>query len=108
MRFDGKVVLVTGSGTGIGQAIAKKFAEEGANVIIMGRRREPLEATARELEAIMKSRNSSGKVRMFAGVDVSSVQEVIDMFNAIGKEFNGIDILVNNAGVSGPVKILAS
>ncbi len=108
MRFADKVVLVTGSGTGIGQAVAKKFAEEGASVIIMGRRREPLEATARELEAIMKSRNSNGKVRMFPGVDVSSVQEVIDMFNAIGKEFNGIDILVNNAGVSGPVKILAS
>lgn len=108
MRFADKVVLVTGSGTGIGQAVAKKFAEEGASVIIMGRRREPLEATARELEAIMKSRNSNGKVRMFPGVDVSSMQEVIDMFNAIGREFNGIDILVNNAGVSGPVKILAS
>ncbi|MEM0446925.1 MAG: SDR family oxidoreductase [Candidatus Nitrosocaldus sp.] len=108
MRFADKVVLVTGSGTGIGQAIAKKFAEEGANVIIMGRRREPLEATARELEAIMRSRKSNGKVMMFPGVDVSSVQEVIDMFNAISREFNGIDILVNNAGVSGPVKILAS
>ncbi len=108
MRFDGKVVLVTGSGTGIGKAIAKGFASEGANVIIMGRRREPLEATAKELEVIMKSRNSNGRVRMFAGVDVSSVKEVVDMFNSIEKEFNGIDILVNNAGVSGPVKILAS
>ncbi|MCS7140640.1 MAG: SDR family oxidoreductase [Candidatus Nitrosocaldus sp.] len=108
MRFDGKVVLVTGSGTGIGQAIAKRFASEGASVIIMGRRREPLEATARELEAIVRSSNSNGRIRMFPGVDVSSVGEVLDMFNAIGREFNGIDVLVNNAGVSGPVKILAS
>ncbi|MCS6767839.1 MAG: SDR family oxidoreductase [Candidatus Nitrosocaldus sp.] len=108
MRFDGKVVLVTGSGTGIGQAIAKRFASEGASVIIMGRRREPLEATARELEAIVRSSNSNGRIRMFPGVDVSSVGEVLDMFSAIGREFNGIDVLVNNAGVSGPVKILAS
>lgn len=108
LRFDGKVVLVTGSGTGIGQAIAKKFAEHGANVILMGRRREPLEATAKELESIISKVNSNARVRFFAGVDVSSKDEVVDMFNAIGKEFGRLDILVNNAGVSGPVKILAA
>ncbi len=108
LRFDGKVVLVTGSGTGIGQAIAKKFTEHGANVILMGRRREPLEATAKELESIISKVNSNARVRFFAGVDVSSKDEVVDMFNAIGKEFGRLDILVNNAGVSGPVKILAA
>lgn len=108
LRFDGKVVLVTGSGTGIGQAIAKKFAEHGANVILMGRRREPLEATAKELESIISKVNSNARVRFFAGVDVSNKDEVVDMFNAIGKEFGRLDILVNNAGVSGPVKILAA
>ncbi len=108
LRFNGKVVLVTGSGTGIGQAIAKEFAKHGANVILMGRRKEPLEATAKELESIISKVNSNAKVRFFAGVDVSSKTEVVDMFNAIGKEFGRLDILVNNAGVSGPVKILAA
>ncbi len=41
LKFSDKTVVVTGSGTGIGQAIAKKFAERGANIIIMGRRKEP-------------------------------------------------------------------
>jgi NAD(P)-dependent dehydrogenase (short-subunit alcohol dehydrogenase family) len=108
LRFDGKVVLVTGSGTGIGQAIARRFAEHGASVILMGRRKEPLESTAKELNSIISKVNSNAKVRFFAGVDVSSRDEVINMFNTIGKEFGKVDILVNNAGVSGPVKILAA
>lgn len=46
LKFSDKVVVVTGSGTGIGQAIAKKFAEKGASIIIMGRRKEPLDKTS--------------------------------------------------------------
>src|SRR5436305_1195373 len=50
MNKDTKTVLVTGSGTGIGQAVARKFAKEGFNIIILGRRKEPLvEALALEL-----------------------------------------------------------
>jgi NAD(P)-dependent dehydrogenase (short-subunit alcohol dehydrogenase family) len=108
MEFKDKVVLVTGSGTGIGQAIARRFAEHGSNIILMGRRKEPLVSTADELQGILSKVNSDAKVRYFSGVDVSSRQEVIDMFSSIGKEFGRIDILVNNAGISGPVKILAS
>ena len=47
LKFQNKTVLVTGSGTGIGQAITKKFVENGANAIILGRRKEPLEETAK-------------------------------------------------------------
>ncbi|MDH3658146.1 MAG: SDR family NAD(P)-dependent oxidoreductase, partial [Nitrosopumilus sp.] len=43
LKFQGKIALITGSGTGIGQAIAKRFVENGASVIILGRRREPLD-----------------------------------------------------------------
>lgn len=45
LKFQNKVVLVTGSGTGIGQTVAKLFAENGASIIILGRRKEPLEDT---------------------------------------------------------------
>jgi NAD(P)-dependent dehydrogenase (short-subunit alcohol dehydrogenase family) len=71
LKFSGKTVVVTGSGTGIGQAIAKKFAEQGANIVIMGRRKEPLDQTAGILNGIIASAGSSGKVAMFPGVDVS-------------------------------------
>ena len=50
LKFQGKIALVTGSGTGIGKAIATKFIENGASVIILGRRKEPLEEAAKELE----------------------------------------------------------
>ena len=53
LKFQGKTVLVTGSGTGIGQAIAKKFVEGGASVILLGRRRGPLEDTAGMLNGII-------------------------------------------------------
>lgn len=42
LKFANKTIVITGSGTGIGQAIAQKFAENGANIIILGRRKEPL------------------------------------------------------------------
>ena len=50
LKFQNKTVLVTGSGTGIGQAITKKFVENGASAIILGRRKEPLVETAKMLE----------------------------------------------------------
>ena len=103
-KFAGKNIVITGSGTGIGQAIAKKFAEEGANIIIMGRRKAPLDYTISIIRSIIKQKGTSGSVRAFAGVDVSDEQGIRRMFEAIEKEFGKVDILVNNAGVSGPVK----
>lgn len=107
-NFAGKVVVVTGSGTGIGQAIAKKFAENGASIILLGRRKEPLEQTKSELEKIVSSTGSKGKIRIFPGVDVSDETAITDMFAAIAKEVGPVDILVNNAGVSGPVKLFTN
>ena len=49
LKFQNKTSLITGSGTGIGQAIAKKFVENGASVVILGRRREPLDETSKML-----------------------------------------------------------
>jgi NAD(P)-dependent dehydrogenase (short-subunit alcohol dehydrogenase family) len=96
--------VITGSGTGIGQAIAKKFAERGASIIIMGRRKEPLDKTTEILVDIMKKVGSSGIVRSFSGVDVSDENGINEMFSNIKQEFGKVDIIVNNAGVSGPVK----
>ncbi len=104
LKFSNQLVVITGSGTGIGQAIAKKFAENGASIVIMGRRREPLDKTSEILNKIIKDIGSTGKVRAFSGVDVSDENGINDMFETIRQEFGKVDIIVNNAGVSGPVK----
>ena len=85
-KFTDKVVVVTGSGTGIGQAIAKKFAENGASIILLGRRKEPLEQTSSELQKIMENKGSRGKIRIFPGVDVSDEISITNMVSAIAKE----------------------
>ena len=100
--------MISGSGTGIGQAIAKKFAENGAHIVIVGRRREPLELTSAILSDSMKAAGSGGKVRCFPGVDVADEVGINEMFNVIKEEFGRVDIIVNNAGVSGPVKAFTS
>jgi NAD(P)-dependent dehydrogenase (short-subunit alcohol dehydrogenase family) len=104
LKFTDKTVVITGSGTGIGQAIARKFAENGANIVIMGRRKEPLAQTAAILEEIIASSGSSGRLGIFPGVDVADEAGINSMFENIRKQFGGVDIIVNNAGVSGPVK----
>jgi len=104
LGFTDRTVVITGSGTGIGQAIARKFAENGANIIIMGRRKEPLDQTAGILEQIISSSGSSGRLGVFPGVDVADESGINSMFESIRKQFGGVDIIINNAGVSGPVK----
>ena len=108
LEFANKIVLVTGSGTGIGQAIAKKFAENGATIILLGRRKEPLEETKSQLENIIATSGSLAIVRIFPGVDVSDEEAITNMFSTISKEIGIVDILVNNAGVSGPVKLFTN
>jgi NAD(P)-dependent dehydrogenase (short-subunit alcohol dehydrogenase family) len=108
LKFQGKIALVTGSGTGIGQAIAKKFIENGASVIILGRRREPLEETSVILKKIISEVKSGATVRIFSGVDVSDEVGINNMFDTLKKENVTIDYVINNAGVSGPVTCFAN
>ena len=108
MKFQGKVALVTGSGTGIGKAIATKFVENGASVIILGRRREPLEDTAKVLEEIISKVNSGASVKIFSGVDVSDESGMTQMFESLKNENITVDYIINNAGVSGPVTCFAN
>ena len=108
LKFQDKVALITGSGTGIGQAIAKKFAENGASLIILGRRKEPLEETKVILDEIISKAQSNGFVKIFSGVDVSDEKGINDMFDSLAKSNTNVDIVVNNAGVSGPVTCFAN
>jgi len=108
LKFQGKTALVTGSGTGIGQAIAKKFVENGASVVILGRRPEPLQETSTMLEAIIAEKNSGANVKIFSGVDVADESAMTGMFDALKNENVTIDFIINNAGVSGPVTCFAN
>jgi NAD(P)-dependent dehydrogenase (short-subunit alcohol dehydrogenase family) len=108
LKFQGKVAVITGSGTGIGKAIATKFAENGASVVILGRRKEPLEEAAKELQDVITKVKSNAFVKIFAGVDVSDEVGISSMFDELKKSVGTVDIVVNNAGVSGPVTCFAN
>eukprot|EP00978_Attheya_sp_CCMP212_P017764 scaffold47821_cov79-Attheya_sp.AAC.5 len=91
-RLDGKVALVTGGGTGIGRAIAKVFADNGAKVIICGRRESFLRETCELI----------GDNCTFVIADVSDEKTGNDLVDGVLKSHGRIDILVNNAGIEGP------
>ncbi len=95
----GRTALVTGGGRGIGKAIAALFADAGAKVAIASRKREVLEATAKELSG------RSGSVAAFP-CHIGRVEEVEQLIPAIEAALGPIDILVNNAATNiqlGPV-----
>jgi len=91
-QLTGKIAWVTGAGTGIGEAAALALAEEGATVILTGRRIAPLEAVARRI-------NQSGKAHV-QQADLTNSEQVQKVGDYIRETFNRLDILVNNAGVN--------
>jgi len=96
-RFKDKVVVITGAGSGIGAATAKRLATEGANVVLVGRRQDKLEALAIEL---------ADKDRVFVRpTDVADGDQVKGLFADVIDRFGRLDVLVNNAGtaVGGPI-----
>ncbi|HWQ13576.1 MAG TPA: SDR family NAD(P)-dependent oxidoreductase [Roseiflexaceae bacterium] len=92
MILDGKVAIITGGGSGVGAAIARAFAREGAQVVIGGRREAQLRAAAAAIAAPRPLR--------WAALDVSDRAQVRAVVEGVAQDFGGVDILVNNAGVN--------
>ena len=90
-----KFALVTGGGVGIGKATALGLARAGWNVAVTGRRREPLDATVKEIEA-------QGRRGLAETCDVGDPDSVKALFAAIEADFGRLDLLFNNAGVGAP------
>ena len=102
-KLEGKNVLITGASTGIGQAIAIRFAREGANVAI-NYRTGPGEAEATEAlvhEACLAAR-ASGCKDLIVRADISKEDQVEAMFAQVIESFGRLDVLVNNAGIQQP------
>jgi len=90
------VAVVTGAGSGVGQAIALKFAAEGWNVALVGRRAEPLAETA-----TMAGADALPRLAPFR-CDVSDAGDVAAMGEAVLARFGQVDVLVNSAGINVP------
>jgi len=99
MEFKNKVVLVTGGGTGIGKKTAQMFLEQGAKVVINGRRKDVLENAARELDP------SGDRVACVVG-DIGLKETATRLVQTAVQRFGGVDVLVNNAGIFKPTPFL--
>ena len=92
MRLKGKVAIITGAGTGIGEAIAHKFAREGARLLLNGLPADPIGEVAAAITA------AGGEVEIYAG-DVSEEATARACVDRAIQRFGKLDILVNNAGI---------
>lgn len=88
--LEGKVAFITGGGSGIGAATAERFAQEGARVVICGRRSEPLD------EVVSRIRAGGGEAEAVQ-VDVSDEQAFVSALQGVAERHGQLDILVNNA-----------
>ncbi|HZO96345.1 MAG TPA: SDR family oxidoreductase [Gaiellaceae bacterium] len=99
MEFDGKVAVITGGGGGIGKAAARRFLEEGASVVLAGRRGEVLEAARAELDP------AGSRVALAAG-DAGDPAAAERIVAAAVERFGGVDVLVNSTGIFRPTPFL--
>jgi NAD(P)-dependent dehydrogenase (short-subunit alcohol dehydrogenase family) len=90
LRLEGKTALVTGGSSGIGLATARRFAEQGAHVFIMGRRQHQLDSAVASIK---------GRIEAVQG-DVTCPEDLDRLFDAIKAKTGGLDILVTSSGVA--------
>src|SRR5262245_30699679 len=98
-RFEGKTVIVTGGSQGIGKAVAERFAREGADVLITGRRGDVLDSVVAGIAA-------AGGSAWAVTADVSVAGDVDASVAAALERWGRIDVLVNNAGIGEEVPFL--
>lgn len=91
-NLTGKVVIITGASSGIGNAIAKQLGAKGAKLVLAARREEKLKELAKEI-------NETGGQAVYKVTDVSNKQQVLDLAAYAVETFGQIDALVNNAGI---------
>jgi len=98
-RLDGKVCLITGAGSGIGQASAKLFAREGARVVVA-------DVDDRGAKSTVTAIRKAGGEAVAEHVDVTDEAETVALAGRVAKRFKRIDVLFNNAGISGVGDVL--
>ena len=92
MTLGGKTILVTGSTDGVGRWVAERLAADGARVLVHGRDRK-------RGEALVETIANGGGAATFLPADLSSLANVRDLADAVGRETDALDVLVNNAGI---------
>lgn len=90
LRMQDKIVFITGGGSGIGAATAERMAEEGATVVICGRREEPLQGVVEKI-------NAAGGKAAYRVADVSNEQQFVSAIESTATEYGRLDVMVNNA-----------
>jgi 3-oxoacyl-[acyl-carrier protein] reductase len=96
MKLEGKSAIITGAGRGLGRAITLAMSREGANVTLMSR-------SLNELEAVAGRIRDGGGTCLVSRGDVSRLEDVTRTVKQAAERFSSVDVLVNNAAVIGPV-----